>query len=91
MPAGNCHAKAFDPARPSTASIRWHVRRTRTRALKNAFIGDYFGLAISAGNVYTLSVSTHYPSSVRADGGGRVYYQQQILGTVQRSAIGTGY
>jgi len=54
----------------------------------NAFIGDYFGLAISSGNVYTFSVSTHYPSSVVADGGGRVYYQQQVLGTISRAALG---
>jgi hypothetical protein len=53
-----------------------------------AFIGDYFGLAISDANVYTFSVSTHYPSGVKADGGGRVYYQQQILGTLARSALG---
>ena len=57
----------------------------------NAFIGDYFGLAISQGNIYALFVSTHYPSSVPADEGGFVYYQQQILATVPRSAIGTGY
>jgi hypothetical protein len=55
------------------------------------FIGDYFGLAISANDIYTLSVSTHYPSDVPADGGGPVYYQQQVLGTVPRSAIGAGY
>jgi hypothetical protein len=54
----------------------------------NAFIGDYFGLAISNGNVYTLSVSTHYPSTVLGDGGGPVYYQQQVLGTIARSALG---
>jgi hypothetical protein len=53
-----------------------------------SFIGDYFGLAISAKNVYTLSVSTHYPSGVTADEGGPVYYQQQVLATVARSAIG---
>src|SRR5690242_3024776 len=47
-----------------------------------AFIGDYFGLAISNQNVYTLGVSTHYPSGVTGDGGGPVYYQQQVLGTV---------
>jgi hypothetical protein len=53
------------------------------------FIGDYFGLAISAQNVYTLSVSTHYPGQgVRADGGGPVYYQQQVLGTVSLAALG---
>ena len=53
-----------------------------------AFIGDYFGLAISNQNVYTLGVSTHYPSSVIADGGGPVYYQQQVLETVSRAALG---
>jgi hypothetical protein len=53
------------------------------------FIGDYFGLAISNGNVYTLAVSTHYPGPiVTADGGGPVYYQEQVLGTVTRSALG---
>jgi hypothetical protein len=53
------------------------------------FIGDYFGLAISNGNVYTLAVSTHYPSAVvHADDGGAVYYQEQVLGTVARAALG---
>jgi hypothetical protein len=52
------------------------------------FIGDYFGLAISDGNVYTLSVSTHYPSSVNADDGSRVLYQQQVLATIPRSSLG---
>jgi len=53
------------------------------------FIGDYFGLAISGANVYTLAVSTHYPGvGVTADGGGPVYYQQQVLGTVARAALG---
>jgi hypothetical protein len=54
----------------------------------NAFIGDYFGLAISDANVYTFSVSTHFASGVKADGGGRVYYQQQVLGTASRAALG---
>jgi hypothetical protein len=53
-----------------------------------AFIGDYFGLAISSQNVYTLAVSTHYPSAVTGDGGGPVYYQQQVLGTISRAALG---
>ena len=53
------------------------------------FIGDYFGLAISDGNVYTLSVSTHYPATnVRSDAGGSIYYQQQVLATVSRAALG---
>ena len=55
------------------------------------FLGDYFGLAISGANIYTLAVSTHYPSNVAADGGGPVYYQQQLLGTVPRSTFGAGY
>ncbi|HEU4947216.1 MAG TPA: sialidase family protein [Kribbella sp.] len=53
-----------------------------------SFIGDYFGLAVSTGNVYVLSVSTHYPSSVEADEGGPVYYQQQVLSTISRAALG---
>ena len=53
-----------------------------------SFIGDYFGLAVSAGNVYVLSVSTHYPSTVTADEGGPVYYQQQVLSTMSRTALG---
>ena len=54
------------------------------------FIGDYFGLAISANNVYAFFVSTHYPSGVTAEGGGKVYYQQQVLSTVSRSELGIG-
>jgi hypothetical protein len=53
-----------------------------------SFIGDYFGLAISNGNIYTLSVSTHYPSNVTADDGSTLYYQQQVLGTISRAAAG---
>jgi hypothetical protein len=53
-----------------------------------AFIGDYFGLAISGGNIYTLSVSTHYPSNVKADDGSILYYQQQVLGTISRAGAG---
>jgi hypothetical protein len=55
------------------------------------FIGDYFGLAISAGNIYALMVSTHYRSDVTADEGGPIYYQQQVLATVSRSAFGSGF
>jgi hypothetical protein len=56
-----------------------------------AFIGDYFGLAISAGNIYALFVSTHYPSAVISDSGGFVYYQQQVLAKIPRSGFGAGY
>lgn len=55
---------------------------------RNSFIGDYFGLAISGGNIYTLSVSTHYASSVQADDGSTLYYQQQVLGTISRASLG---
>jgi hypothetical protein len=58
---------------------------------ERAFIGDYFGLAVSNANIYGLFVSTHYPSSVKAEEGGRVYYQQQVLSTVPRADFGTGY
>jgi hypothetical protein len=34
--------------------------------------GDYFGLGISANNIYALMVSTHYPSNLTADEGGPV-------------------
>jgi hypothetical protein len=54
----------------------------------DVFIGDYFGLALSNNNVYGFFVSTHYPSGVRADEGGRVYYQQQVLAAVPRSGFG---
>ena len=56
------------------------------------FIGDYFGLTISDRSVYTFAVSTHYPSqTVVADGGGPVYYQNQVLGIVPRSTFGAAY
>jgi hypothetical protein len=57
----------------------------------SGFIGDYFALAISAGNIYALMVSTHYPSTVTADEGGPIYYQQQVLATVPRAGVGAGY
>jgi hypothetical protein len=57
----------------------------------SGFIGDYFGLAISAGNIYALMVSTHYPSNVTADEGGPIYYQQQLLATVPRGSFGASY
>ncbi|TMF89602.1 MAG: exo-alpha-sialidase [Chloroflexi bacterium] len=53
-----------------------------------SFIGDYFGLAISGDNIYTLSVSTHYPSNVMSDQGNRLFYQQQVLGTISRAIAG---
>jgi hypothetical protein len=60
-------------------------------ATGDGFIGDYFGLAVSMGNIYALMVSTHYPSNVTADAGGAIYYQQQVLATVPRSAFGASY
>jgi hypothetical protein len=46
------------------------------------------GSAVFAGNVDVLSVSTHSPSGVVADRGGPVYYQQQVLSTLSRTALG---
>jgi hypothetical protein len=84
---------AWDPAEPvqkvdGIGQIACYAHRDPCTGV---FIGDYFGLAISSGSIYTLAVSTHYPSSVTADGGGPVYYQQQVLGTLPRSGFGTGY
>jgi hypothetical protein len=56
-----------------------------------AFIGDYFGLAMSASNVYAFMVSTHYPSTVVGDGGATIYYQEQVLATVPRTAFGSDF
>jgi hypothetical protein len=53
-----------------------------------AFIGDYFGLAVSDHNVYSLAVSTHDPSTITGDGGVPIHYQQQVLETVSRAALG---
>ena len=53
-----------------------------------SFIGDYFSIAISATNVYTFPISTHYPSAISADDGSQIYYQEQILGTISRAALG---
>jgi hypothetical protein len=57
----------------------------------SGFIGDYFALAISEGNIYALMVSTHYASSAIADEGGPIYYQQQVLATVPRDDFGSTY
>ncbi|HET6211594.1 MAG TPA: sialidase family protein [Micromonosporaceae bacterium] len=56
--------------------------------MERSFIGDYFGLAVSGTAVYGLFVSTHYPSRVLGDSGTPVYYQQQVLATAPRSALG---
>ena len=53
-----------------------------------SFIGDYFAVAVSGANVYTFPISTHYPSAIRADDGSTIYYQEQVLGTVSRAALG---
>jgi hypothetical protein len=81
---------AWDPSEP-----RQHVQGIGQIACyahkdpcPGVFIGDYFGLAVSSANVYALFVSTHYPSSVKADEGGKVYYQQQVLATVPLSSFG---
>jgi hypothetical protein len=90
--------RTWDPEQPAQtiAGIDQMACASHTNPCTlNSFIGDYFGLAISAGNVYGLQVSTAYPSGktgVNPDGStGPVYYQQQVLATVPRSSIATGY
>ncbi|MGZ4638803.1 MAG: hypothetical protein ACXV2J_07065, partial [Actinomycetes bacterium] len=89
---GNVRASAFtwDPQNPAQTvdGLGQMACASHNDPCALAFIGDYFGLAVSGRNVYVLSVSTHYPSDVQADGGGPVYYQQQVLSTLQRSALG---
>jgi hypothetical protein len=90
---GNVQISKFgwDPEQPgqSVGGLTQRVCADANCAV--GFIGDYFGLAISDHNIYALFVSTHYPSDVIADGGGPVYYQQQVLATVPRSDFGTGF
>ena len=84
---------SWDPAEPvqKVDGIGQIACYAHSDPCPGVFIGDYFGLAISNGNLYTLAVSTRYPSNVTADGGGSVYYQQQVLGVIPRSGFGAGY
>jgi hypothetical protein len=90
-PNGRASQFTWDPEQPAQTidGIDQMACAAHTNpCTSNAFIGDYFGVAVSNLNVYTFSVSTHYPSSVRGDGNERVYYQQQVLGTLARSDLG---
>jgi len=93
QPVGaNVRASAFtwDPQNPAqhVGGLGQMACASHDDPCSVSFIGDYFGLAVSAGKVYVLSVSTHYPSNVQADEGGPVYYQQQVLSTISRAALG---
>ncbi|MDX6512626.1 MAG: repeat-like domain, partial [Gaiellaceae bacterium] len=81
---------AFDPSQPvqHVDGLGQQACSAHRDPCTEVFLGDYFGLAVSAGNFYGLFVSTHYPSNVKADEGGRVYYQQQVLATVPRAQLG---
>jgi hypothetical protein len=81
---------AWDPNNPAQhiGGLGQMACASHSDPCTTAFIGDYFGLALSENNVYGYFVSTHYPSSVRADEGGPVYYQKQVLATVSRLAFG---
>ena len=85
---------AWDPSEPrqhvdGIGQIACYAHRD---PCPGVFIGDYFGLAVSQSQIYALYISTHYPSTtVTADEGGPVYYQEAILGLVPRSAFGFGY
>jgi hypothetical protein len=80
----------WDPEQPvqTVGGVGQAACPTHDDPCTTTFIGDYFGLAISTRNVYTLMTSTRTPSTVAADGGGPVYYQQQVLATVPRSTLG---
>ena len=79
---------AWDPQQPAQHVDGLSQLPCADAHCPEGFIGDYFGLAISGGNVYALYVSTHYPSTIDADEGGPVYYQQQVLATVSRAKLG---
>jgi hypothetical protein len=84
-------SSSWDPQQPGQSVGGLSQLPCADANCSEAFIGDYFGLAISSGNIYALFVSTHYPSDVTADGGGPVYYQQQVLATVPRADFGSGF
>jgi hypothetical protein len=80
----------WDPENPlqHVGGLRQDACASHNEPCRVTFIGDYFGLAVSGTTVYGLFVSTHYPSTVQADEGGPVYYQQQVLASVSRSTLG---
>jgi hypothetical protein len=82
---------SWDPEQPGQSAGGLPQRVCADANCAVGFIGDYFGLAISQRSIYAFFVSTHYPSNVTADGGGAVYYQQQVLARVPRSDFGAGY
>ncbi len=83
----------WDPEQPGQhlGGLSQYPCAGATDPCNDGFIGDYFGLAISANAIYALDVSTHYPSNVTADEGGPIYYQQQVLATVPRVGFSASF
>jgi hypothetical protein len=84
----------WDPEQPGQhlGGLSQYPCAGATDPCNDGFIGDYFGLAISANAIYALDVSTHYPAQgVTADEGGSIYYQQQVLATVPRAGFGPAF
>ena len=83
----------WDPEQPGQhlGGLSQYPCAGATDPCNDGFIGDYFGLAISASTIYALMVSTHYPSNVTADEGGPIYYQQQVLAKVPRLGFRASY
>jgi hypothetical protein len=81
---------AYDPSQPlqHVDGLGQQACYAHNDPCTGVFLGDYFGLAVSQNKVYGFFVSTHYASGVRADEGGPVYYQQQVLATVPRLDFG---
>jgi hypothetical protein len=80
----------WDPYQPSATrgGVSQLPCEDATAHCDDVFLGDYFSMQVSRSRVYVLSASTHPPSSVRDDDGHRLHYQQQLLTTVDRDALG---
>jgi hypothetical protein len=80
----------WDPYQPgqTRGGIRQVACEDPTATCENVFLGDYFSMQVSGSRVYALSASTYPPSRVRGDDGRPIHYQQQILSTVWRRALG---
>ena len=78
----------MNPAQHVTGSGRWPVPAPYDPCTRLPSSATTSAWQSPSTKVYSLFVSTHYPSGVTADEGGPVYYQQQVLETVSRAALG---
>lgn len=80
----------WDPYQPgqTRGGVRQQPCEDPTAHCHDIFLGDYFSMQLSQRRLYILSASTHPASSVRSDQGTPLHYQQQVLTTVSRRALG---